>query len=100
MPSENHARHVDPPSQHEQEAEETARDILGPRFIKYLTIYFILKPQATRMDPVEWVFVKEVIKRELGAGNSLFLLAYLLHKKAKAAEEEEKAVLQAQEMSI
>jgi hypothetical protein len=101
MPSENRARHVGPPSQHEQEeAEETARDILGPRIINYPTVQFILKLQATRMDPMEWVSVKDAIKREPDAGKSLFLLAYLLHKEAKATEEEEKTVLKAQQISI
>jgi hypothetical protein len=100
MPSQNRARHVDPPSRHEQGvAEETARDVLGPCFIDCPTVQFILKFQATRMDPMEWVSVKEVIQREPEAGKSLLLLTYLLDKEGKASEDRQ-AVLRAQEMSI
>jgi len=102
-PSENYTRHVEPPSEDEQEeAEETARDIFGPRIINLPTVQFILKLQAARMDPMEWVSLKEVIQREPKAGKSLFSLAYLLDKEAKKVAEEEgekaAAILQTDEL--
>src|SRR5712664_1705709 len=103
MPSKNHTRHIKPPAQAEQEeAEETARDILGPRIINLPTVQLILKLEATRMNPMEWVSVKQVIENEPKAGSSLFLLAKLLDQDAMATKKEEHekaaAILQSDEL--
>ena len=103
MPLEKHTRHDGSSSEVEQEeAEETARDILGPRIISLPTVQIILELQATQMDPMEWVSVKRVIETEPKAGNDLFLLTCLLDQEAKTAavEENEKAaaILQADEL--
>lgn len=105
MPSPNNAKHIDRPSKHaREEAEETARDILGPKFINAPTVKVILKLQATRMNPLEWVSVKEVLQREPEAATNLFLLACLLDDDAEDAElensEVKAAILQVQELSI
>jgi hypothetical protein len=52
MLSKNHACRVEPPSKKEkEEADETARNILGSRIINLATVQVILKLQATRVDP-------------------------------------------------
>lgn len=90
MPPPNRARQIDPPSKHaQQEAEEKARDILGPHFIDAPTVKVILKLQATRMDPLEWVSVKKVLQREPEAATNLFLLACLLEYDAEDADLED-----------
>ncbi len=103
MPSENHTRHIEPPSEVEQEeVEEIASDILGPRIINFPIVQFILKLQAMQMDPLEWVAGKEAVEMEPKAGVSMYLLAYLLDQDAnvKANEDTEKAaaILQADKL--
>ena len=103
VPSTKHACHDGrPPTEEQEEAAETARDILGPRVIDLPTVQIILELQATQMDPMEWVSVKKIIEAEPRAGKDLYLLTYLLDRDARAAaaEENEKAaaVLQADEL--
>lgn len=85
LPAPNRAPRIPSPSKHEQEeAEETARDSLGPCVIDLPTVQLILGMQATRMNPMDWVAVGQVIRRQPEAGRNLSLLANLLKEEAKA----------------
>jgi hypothetical protein len=90
VPSKSRACHAEQPTKREQEdAEEIVRDIIGPHLIKAPTVQMILKLQATRMDPLEWISIRRAIEIEPKAGKSLLLLARLLDKDAKATAQEE-----------
>jgi len=91
LQSANYGRCIQPSTEAQQdEAEETTPDILGPRIANLPTVQFILKLEATRMDPMEWVAAKQIIEIEPKAGKNLFLLAKLFDPDAKATKKEEK----------
>jgi hypothetical protein len=76
-PSPNRAYHVEPSLAEKKEAEEIARDILG-RFFEVPTVKIIIKLQATRMHPLEWKLVRDVLKYDKRAETDLACLARML----------------------
>jgi hypothetical protein len=76
-PSPNRAYHVEPSLAEKKEAGEIARDILG-RFFEVPTVKIIKKLQATRMHPLKWKLVRDVLKYDKRAETDLACLARML----------------------
>ncbi|KAE8445316.1 hypothetical protein EG329_013554 [Mollisiaceae sp. DMI_Dod_QoI] len=82
-PGPNQARHFEASEQEHEEAVEIARDILGEYLIDAPTVQIILELQATRMDPLEWLSIKEVLEVDEEAFTDIARLCYLLHRREK-----------------
>jgi hypothetical protein len=76
-PSPNLAYHVEPSPAEKKEAEEIARDILG-HFFEVPTVKIIIKLQATRMHPLEWKLVRDVLNYGKKAETDLARLARMI----------------------
>jgi len=76
-PSSNQAHRIEPSKHEQQEAEAIARDILGV-YIRAPTAKTILDLQATLMDPLEWILVRNVIVKHPKAEVDLMYLAFWL----------------------
>jgi hypothetical protein len=62
--------------------EEIARDILG-HFVDVPIVKILIKLQATRMHPLGWKLVRDILEYEKRAKNDLTCLARMLEDWAK-----------------